>query len=205
MGSISEREVTAGLSPREAAYVTGVSEKTIHQAIDRHEVEPKAAERPGERGRVLDFSDLVYLHLRQRIGRLLSLEGKRKLRRQLGSPAWQRRRMQTVSIGAMDVNVAPDVEAVEAKLAEMEAARRWVEVNPEVRAGEPVVRGTRIPVHVLADLAAQGASADELLEDYPRLTTESLAAALLYARMHPRRGRPPRAPWEGGKVIRKAG
>jgi uncharacterized protein (DUF433 family) len=85
--------------------------------------------------------------------------------------------------------------------AQLEAAKRWVEVNPEVRAGEPVVRGTRIPVHALADLAAQGAGTDELLEDYPRLTAESLAAALAYARMHPRSERSRPRLWTGGIVI----
>lgn len=73
----------------------------------------------------------------------------------------------------------------------------------QVRAGEPVVRGTRIPVHALADLASQGAPPEELLEDYPALTAESLEAALLYARMYPRRGRPRRTPWKNGTVLRK--
>ena len=58
--------------------------------------------------------------------------------------------------------------------------------DPDVRGGEPVVRGTRVPVAVLADLTAAGASLTELLEDYPSLTPELLRAALRYAAANPR-------------------
>ena len=78
-----------------------------------------------------------------------------------------------------------------------------VEVNPQVRAGEPVVRGTRISVHVIADLVAQGAPPSELLEDFPSLTEESLEAAVAYARANPR-PTPQPAPWVNGVVIRRA-
>ncbi|MDP9348389.1 MAG: DUF433 domain-containing protein, partial [Gemmatimonadota bacterium] len=103
----------------------------------------------------------------------------------------------------VDVKVGPEVEAVEQQMALIEQARSLVVTDPEVRAGEPVVRGTRIPVHMLGDLAEQGASREELLEDYPALTPEALDATLLYARMYPRRGRPRRAPWRDGVVVRK--
>jgi uncharacterized protein (DUF433 family) len=68
-----------------------------------------------------------------------------------------------------------------------------VTIDSEVCGGAPVVRGTRIPIHTLAALAEQGAPDEELLEDYPSLTAESLAAALEYARAHPRRNQPERA------------
>jgi uncharacterized protein (DUF433 family) len=66
----------------------------------------------------------------------------------------------------------------------------------------PVVRGTRVPVHMLGDVAEQGASREGLLEDYPALTPKALDAALLYARMYTRRavhvGRPGRTgSWSG--------
>lgn len=197
MPTISERRRShPGLSPREATFATGLSEKTINQAIDRAEVGTPSARRLAGRERVLGFPDLLYLRLRSDVGRLLSAEGKRKLRQQLGHSASGREKPGVVSIGLVDVQVEPEVRALEEKLAQIEEARTFVVTDPEVRAGEPVVRGTRIPVHVLADLARQGADHGELLEDYPALTREGLDAALLYARMYPRRGRPRRAPWK---------
>lgn len=87
---------------------------------------------------------------------------------------------------------------------ELDHTRSFVVLDPAVRAGEPVVRGTRIEVRTLADLARQGASREELLEDFPALTPESLDAALLHARSHPRPGRPRNAPWKDGVVVRKS-
>jgi uncharacterized protein (DUF433 family) len=79
----------------------------------------------------------------------------------------------------------------------------FITIDPNIRAGEPVVRGTRIGVHALGDLARQGASTKELLEDHPALTRESLEAALAWDQLHPRRGRPPRAELKNGTVIRR--
>lgn len=198
------RSSSPGLSPREAAFATGLSEKTINQAIDREEVQLLPKRRQDERERMLGLPDLVYLLLRKDVGRLLSSEGKRRLRQQLGHCVGERQRPEVVTIGAVEVRIGPEVEAIEQKLERIEQARSFVTTDPEVRAGEPVIRGTRIPVHMVGDLAEQGASREELLEDYPALTPGALDAALLYARMYPRRGRPRRAPWKNGVVVRKA-
>jgi uncharacterized protein (DUF433 family) len=204
MANNQRRNSSPGLSPREAAFATGLSEKTINQAIDREEVQLLPKRREDERERMLGLPDLVYLLLRSDVGRLLSPEGKRRLRQQLGHCVGERQRPEVVTIGAVEVRIGPEVEAIEQKLERIEQARSFVTTDPEVRAGEPVVRGTRIPVHMLGDLAEQGASPEELLEDYPALTPQALDAALLYARMYPRRGRPRRAPWKNGVVVRKA-
>jgi uncharacterized protein (DUF433 family) len=203
MVQINRRMIGPGFSPREAAFVTGLSEKTINQAIDRAEVVPLPARGAEDRERMLAFPELVYLRLRGQVGRLLSPEGKRKLRQELGQVAGKPKHPAVVTIGALKVNVAPELKTLRKKLAEIKHMWSFVTIDPEVRAGEPVVRGTRIGIHALADLAAQGAPAEELLEDYPSLTPESLDAALAWARMYPRRGRPRRAPWKDGVVIRR--
>jgi uncharacterized protein (DUF433 family) len=192
------------VSPREAVFVTGLSEKTINQAIDRKEVRTLPARREGEHERLLGFPELLYLSLRDSVGRLLSPEGKRMLRQQLyvlrASPV-----PGGVTMGPLELNIASEVEALTERLTRIEQARSFVSADPQVRAGEPVVRGTRIPVSVLADLERQGATREELLEDYPALTPESLEAALFFAQLYPRRGRPRRAPWRrNGVVVRQA-
>lgn len=189
------------LSPREAGYVTGLSEKTINQAIDRQEIATLPARREGESERLLGLPELVYLSLRDTVGPLLSAKGKRKLRQQLdvlrASP-----HPGGMSVGPLELNIGNDIDALLEKIRELERARSFVVVDPEVRAGEPVVRDTRISVWMLADLSRQGAPREELLEDYPALTEESLDAALLFARLYPRRGRPRRVPFRDGEVLR---
>ena len=66
--------------------------------------------------------------------------------------------------------------------------------------GTPVFRGTRIPVDLIADMLAQGATVEEILEGYPTLSNEKIAIAPLYMRAFPRRGRPSRRPWQEKKI-----
>lgn len=204
MSTMERRVARPGLSPREAAVVTGLSEKTIQQAIDRQEVRPLPARREGDRERTLDAAALLYLRMRKEVGRLLSPEGKRRLLEKLNRAFEDGEKPRAVDIGPVRVDVGPEAARLDAALARLDDARARVHTDPAVRAGEPVVRGTRVPVHLLADLAAQGATREELLEDYPSLTPADLDAALLFARVYPRRGRPRRAPWKDGVVVRKA-
>jgi uncharacterized protein (DUF433 family) len=52
----------------------------------------------------------------------------------------------------------------------------------EILAGKPVVKGTRIPVELVLAKLAQNPDLDELIADYPRITTDELKACLEYAR-----------------------
>ena len=47
--------------------------------------------------------------------------------------------------------------------------------------GKPIIRGMRISVDMILELLAKGATAEEILEDYPQLERNDLNAALLYA------------------------
>ncbi len=57
-----------------------------------------------------------------------------------------------------------------------------IEINPRVCAGQPVVKGTRIPVSVILEQLAESESWDSLLRGYPELTRADIRAALQYAR-----------------------
>ena len=56
-----------------------------------------------------------------------------------------------------------------------------IEINPAIMLGKPVVRGTRIPVEFVLRKLAEGATEDDLLDAYPRLTRADIQAALAYA------------------------
>jgi len=54
------------------------------------------------------------------------------------------------------------------------------------------VRRTRIPVDMVADMLAKGATAEGILEGYPTLNEEMISLAPLYARvLRPQRYAPP--------------
>ena len=54
---------------------------------------------------------------------------------------------------------------------------------------DPIIRGTDIPVYVIAALA-RGQTVAEIIEDYPGLAPEQIDAAVEYAKVYPKTGRP---------------
>jgi uncharacterized protein (DUF433 family) len=56
-----------------------------------------------------------------------------------------------------------------------------IEINPAVMQGKPVIRNTRIPVELLLRKLSEGATVEELLDAYPRLTKGDIQACLAYA------------------------
>lgn len=53
-------------------------------------------------------------------------------------------------------------------------------VDPAIMMGKPVIRGTRITVELVLRRLAEGATENDLLEDYPHLTTDDIRAAVAY-------------------------
>lgn len=51
-----------------------------------------------------------------------------------------------------------------------------ITIDPEILAGKPIIRGTRLSVEFVLGLFAQGWSQAQVLENYPRLTPEDLLA-----------------------------
>lgn len=56
-----------------------------------------------------------------------------------------------------------------------------IKSDPNVMMGKPVVSGTRITVELILKKLAAGETFEQILDAHPRLTRESVSAALLYA------------------------
>lgn len=56
-----------------------------------------------------------------------------------------------------------------------------VEMDAGVMQGKPVIRGTRIPVELLLQKLAEGATIEGFLDAYPRLVADDIRVALAYA------------------------
>jgi uncharacterized protein (DUF433 family) len=54
-------------------------------------------------------------------------------------------------------------------------------VNPQICHGQACVKGTRIPVHQIVRMLANGDTMDDLLQEYPSLKREDILACLDYA------------------------
>jgi uncharacterized protein (DUF433 family) len=54
-------------------------------------------------------------------------------------------------------------------------------LDPKVKAGKPVIRGTRLTVEFILGLLAQGATENEILEEYKGLSLKDIQACFLFA------------------------
>jgi uncharacterized protein (DUF433 family) len=59
--------------------------------------------------------------------------------------------------------------------------RDHINVDPQIMHGTACLRGTRIPVSVVLDNLAAGETPERIVEQYPSLKPEHIAAALAYA------------------------
>ena len=57
-----------------------------------------------------------------------------------------------------------------------------IALDPEVLAGKPVIRGTRLSVEFVIGLMAEGWSEPDILHNYPGVTHDDIIACLAYAR-----------------------
>ena len=67
------------------------------------------------------------------------------------------------------------------RLLNEQAMYNRIDINPEIMLGQPVIKGTRIPVYVIVEAIAEGDSVEDLLQAYPFLTTEDIREALQFA------------------------
>lgn len=60
--------------------------------------------------------------------------------------------------------------------------REYIVSTPDVLKGKPRIKGTRIPVSLILGYMAEGKTVDEIIEEFPDLEKEQIAACLDYAR-----------------------
>ena len=174
------------LSPNEAACVTDVPLKQVHRIIDAGLLDATAS--GGKRLRAVRRERLVSLKLAYETTHMFTLEGRRRLVRYLlDHPDARAARARDVSV---DLRIMKG--EVKKGLSMLARARDAVVCDKAVLSGIPCIKGTRIPAHDIADMLANGDSAEAIGEAYPQLSREQIELAAFFARAYPRRGRPRR-------------
>jgi len=56
-----------------------------------------------------------------------------------------------------------------------------ISIDPKICHGQACIKGTRIPVHQILHMLANGDTAEGLLEEYPSIEREDILACLEYA------------------------
>lgn len=188
-----------GYTPAQAAALTGLPLAAVHKAIDSRLIRPRATRSGATVRRLLTKGQLVFLQLEAEGLRLLPLGTRREIARLLRH-APETDQLPVGDGTALRIEIKPARRKVESQLKQLARVEQMVVCNPDTMRGTPVFKGTRIPVDLVADMLAQGATADEILEGYPTLNKEKISIAPLYMRAFPRRGRPSHRPWQGKKV-----
>jgi uncharacterized protein (DUF433 family) len=182
MPALSEK---AMLTASEAAAVTRVPVKQVNRIVDAGLLAGRARGRPGQR--LIDSEALVALLVAHRTADTLQPAARRALIETLSRSNPPHVRLEdgvSVDVRRFDVEVKRGVGA-------LGRAGLMVVSDPAVLGGRPCFKGTRIPVHDVAEMLDNGDPPEAVLAAYSRLKPAQLAAARLYAEAYPRRGRPP--------------
>jgi uncharacterized protein (DUF433 family) len=175
------------LTRNEAAQLSGASMATVNKAIEQGVLATRAIGRAS----LIDARDIAALVLFAGISFGLPVKDKRRL------SGWLR----TAPLGAEQM-LGPGVvvrktedldKAARRATRYAELKQRFYEKNPDRQGGEPVIRGTRVPIRGLAKQIENGVSMEELTQDYDYLEPEAFEFAVLWAKANPRRGRPTKA------------
>ena len=182
------------LTPMQASVVAGLPVRAVNKLID--ERLPRAAVRRQRGRRYLTELGLVCAVLDREMAKDTSVALRKRLYRQiLREPTRTDFRLSPV----LSVNISELRGRLRDEIRRYRQAMNLISEDPDVQGGVACFKGTRLPVRQVADLLAQGTPVEELYEDYPSLTPERAEAARIYARAHPRRGRPRSPSWRSGE------
>jgi len=114
---------------------------------------------------------------------------------------WEQWKDYAVDDHFLTVRFADLWKSVDGRLQQLAAAEKMVVADPEIMGGTPVIRGTRVPVQIVAALFDAGTSMERILKSYPSLTDSQVKLASIYARAVPQRGRPKRREYPAGTKV----
>jgi uncharacterized protein (DUF433 family) len=194
---------TETYSPAEISAVTGASVRAVYKAMGERLPQGLSVQR--DRQQYLTRWGAVCFVIDREMPKDVPVA----VRRQLYTTIFERQSAARVQHDRGILSYVLDVKAVadrlDGDLARYRDAMDLIVEDGAIQGGAATFRGTRILVHQIADLLAQGADEAELRGDYPRLTPAMLTAAPIYARAHPRRGRPKAPAWRKGVTTNAQG
>ncbi|MBZ5489836.1 MAG: DUF433 domain-containing protein [Acidobacteriia bacterium] len=186
-------------TPTRAAAVTGLSLKSVQKAIDLNMVPVRRVRVKGIAKRYLADVALLCLRLEAEGLHQLSIQARKDIFRAVTrSP----REPQVRFGGVCWVDIPAARKRLAMGLLELRKVEHMVWSDKEILTGTPVFKGTRVPVHSIAEMVNSGTPIAEILEGYPSLTEENVRLAPIYAKAHPLRGRP-RTPWKKSKPTKR--
>ena len=57
----------------------------------------------------------------------------------------------------------------------------YITSDPAISFGKPIIKGTRVPVHLILEKFGQGEAISELMLAYPRVSEQAILACFIFA------------------------
>jgi len=187
-------------TPSEAAAVSGLALKAVNNVIDKNIVDIARPASVGNRTvrRYLTGNHLLCLRLEHGLAGRLPIDRRQGLFRELASKP-DAQLLKADELLLVDVDAAR--RDVDARLRDLNEAEALIHVDKETLGGEPVFKGTRIPVYSIVAMLTAETDIAEILSGYPALDQRKLELGRLWVAAHPRRGRPKRLSDFGFQLI----
>jgi len=191
----------------EAAFIADVSDREMNRAVDER-ILPDSLVQSGNGRRFARLGaalaafyfkteDVYVAPFRRRVLREIitqlewvaaDLQALYALRAELSASAWQ------LEINSVRVDLARFVDEATRRVKEIDRAESLISTDPRIMRGMPVFAGTRVPVETVVASLNKGIDSARILNAYPSLAREHLEAAKVHSEVHPKRGRPHKAP-----------
>lgn len=80
----------------------------------------------------------------------------------------------------MDYELLKNSYSLEKKMQNKEILLARITTNPEILAGKPIIKGTRLAVEHVLDFLGQGMTTEEIMQEYPQLKKEDILACIIF-------------------------
>lgn len=167
----------------EASYIVGQPSAVINKAVDEGIVKAMVQRQGRLSARLFGLPELRFYRVASDLGAELTPAGRKSIYRAIRALSARHRRLRW---GPFETDLVALDRQLLRNLKRLRALKQEITVADD---GEPVVRGTGISAYAIAGLSA-GQDIGEILQDYPSLSQAQVEAAIEYAKVYPKKGRP---------------
>ena len=137
----------------------------------------------GLSSRLFGLPELRFYRVASDLGSGLTPSGRKSIYQAIRALSARQRRLRW---GPFETDLAALDRDLLRNLKRLRALKHEIEMAGDM---EPVIRGTGISAYAIAGLSA-GQTLSQILEDYPTLSRAQIEAAIEYAKVYPKKGRP---------------
>ena len=208
------------VSVREAAFIANVDDRAVNRAIDERILPEQLVDiSDGRRIAELGVGFFSFYHEAESE---LSAPFRRRVIQRVFENVLKRFRSVAISFedeaflapgevfrivekDLLALDLRPVLKKAASQARKVRTALNAITSEEDVLGGQPVFRGTRVPIDVVLASVDANVPLERVQRAYPSVTPEMIESARIYAAVRPRRGRPPSFAERMGGRLRQRG